>query len=92
MPMATTENDAQQKTRAVALLSSAKRIFEKPAPTRDELLSAGRAVARAVRNANDLGFRSEIQQALAETRFAAEVAAREERLSRAPNIVLRPPG
>ncbi len=82
--MATMENDArQQKTLAVALLKSAKRTFEKPTPTRDELQNAGRAIARAIRNANELGFRAEIQQALTETRFAAEVAAREERLGAA---------
>ncbi len=84
--MATTESSAHnQKALAVELLRTAKRAFEKPAPTRDEILNAGRAIAQAVRNANDLGFRSEIQQALAETRFAAEGAAREERLLRASN-------
>ncbi len=86
--MATTENDVHdQKALAVGLLRTAKRTFEKPSPTRDELLDAGRAIAQAVQNANDLGFRSEIQQALAETRFAAEVAARGEQLSRASNIL-----
>ncbi|MET0408650.1 MAG: hypothetical protein ABW006_09810 [Hyphomicrobium sp.] len=75
--MTTTPNDTpDQKALALELLGGARRIFQKPRPTRDELLDAGRAIARAVRNADDLGFRSEIQQALAETRSAAELAAR----------------
>ncbi len=73
-------NALHQKTLAIALLRSAKRTFQKSNPTRDELLHAGRAIARAVRSANDLGFRSDIQQALMEARLAAERAASAEEI------------
>ena len=65
-----------QHVLAVQLLKCAKRTFEERAPAPDKIIRAGRSIAWAIRIADELGFRADIQPELDEARFAADVAAR----------------
>jgi hypothetical protein len=60
---------------AVEMLGSAKSTFQKPKPTRNELIEAAIFIAWVLRRADKLGFRGKIQPALDEVRFAADAAA-----------------